>query len=154
MSQTPDISLEFFSNAPHGDLVYPSICQIAFSESLEDVIDTIESVVEGDLAIQMVILLDVKEAPDFSSPLPESDAWKSLSKDSSPLSLTEFVMASNLAIPFTEPVTVANHVWCSIPSVDFYVWLRDPSTGVLDVRATTSEHTAYGVSTPDIVICT
>jgi len=106
----------------------------------------------------MVILLDVKEAPDFSSPFPESDAWKSLSKDSSPLSLTEFVIASNLAnridIPFTEPVTVANHVWCSIPSVDFYVWLRDPSTGVLDVRATPGEHTAYGVSTLDIVICT
>ncbi|KIK13448.1 hypothetical protein PISMIDRAFT_118873, partial [Pisolithus microcarpus 441] len=78
-------------------------------------------------------------------PSSQSETWKSLSQDLTPLSLQEFITASNptgRATTFAEPITVSHHVWCSIVSVDYYVWLRD-STGTLDIHAT-SERTAHG----------
>ncbi|KIK19806.1 hypothetical protein PISMIDRAFT_13450 [Pisolithus microcarpus 441] len=141
----PDICVEFYSKGPIPKVTYPVICQISFTESSNDAFDVIESIVEANPSIQMAMLLDVKESLDFSQPSSQSETWKSLSQDLTPLSLQEFITASNLmgrATTFAELITVSHHVWCSIVSVNYYVWLRD-STGALDIRAT-SEHTAHG----------
>ncbi|KIK16628.1 hypothetical protein PISMIDRAFT_15701 [Pisolithus microcarpus 441] len=141
----PDICVEFYSKGPIPKVAYPVICQISFTESSDDAFDVIESIVEANPSIQMAMLLDVKESLDFSRPSSQSETWKSLSQDLTPLSLQEFITASNLmgrATTFAELITVSHHVWCSIISVDYYIWLRD-STGALDIRAT-SERTAHG----------
>ncbi|KIK22283.1 hypothetical protein PISMIDRAFT_102706, partial [Pisolithus microcarpus 441] len=141
----PDICIEFYSKGPIPKVAYLVICQISFTESSDDAFDVIESIVEANPSIQMAMLLDIKESPDFSGPSSQSKTWKLLSQDLTPLSLQEFITASNLmgwATTFAEPIMVSHHVWCSIISVNYYVWLRD-STSALNIHAT-SKCTAHG----------
>lgn len=147
----PDVCLRFFSKSSIPNIAHPVVCQIAFSEALDDALDVIEGVVEGNPSVQMVLLLNIKESPPYSRPSPDTEAWNTFSKDQMLKSLPQFSAISSRVGKtdnvFTEPVIVANHVWCSIDHIDFYVWIRHPSTGVLDIRAaTTDEYSAQCVS--------
>ncbi|KIJ07891.1 hypothetical protein PAXINDRAFT_18944 [Paxillus involutus ATCC 200175] len=50
----------------------------------------------------------------------------------SPLDLEPFVEASESGHAgghFSDSIDVAEHTWCSIKSVDYYIWIRDESNG-------------------------
>jgi len=44
------------------------------------------------------------------------------------------------------PIMVGGHTWCHISSVNYYVWVRQPGDGPIDLDNTEEGHMAHGVS--------
>ncbi|KAG2737492.1 hypothetical protein P692DRAFT_20761633, partial [Suillus brevipes Sb2] len=47
-------------------------------------------------------------------------------------------------------ITVANHNWCHIKSVEFFVWVRGDDESVIDLDNEDAEHMAHGTLLPNL----
>ncbi|KIJ11649.1 hypothetical protein PAXINDRAFT_15468 [Paxillus involutus ATCC 200175] len=97
-----------------------------------DVHQKVRTMVQAFLEILMVVILDIKEREPYLKPVSTSEAWRTFSKAESPLDLEPFVEASKSGHAgghFSDSIDVAEHTWCSIKSVDYYIWIRDESNG-------------------------
>ena len=83
----------------------------------------------------MVIIILIKEAATYTSPVEGFPAWECFKQDEVAKSLEGFMLVCDLeselqdvAEEFMIPVAALGHTWCSINKVKYYVWLRQ-STG-------------------------
>ncbi|KIJ21093.1 hypothetical protein PAXINDRAFT_6874 [Paxillus involutus ATCC 200175] len=116
----------------NGSEFVPDMVLSLWSKSLDNVHQKVRRMVQAFLEILMVVVLDIKEREPYLKPVSTSEAWRTFSKAESPLDLEPFVEASKSGHAgghFSDSIDVAEHTWCSIKSVDYYVWIRDKSDG-------------------------
>ena len=137
ISAVTDLSLVFMSVRPTKEKIHkiPFILECAFTQPHSKVFDKVEELITTHPEASMVIIILIKEAATYTSPVEGSPAWERFKQDEVAKSLEGFMSVCDLepevqdvAEEFMIPVAASGHTWCSINKVKYYVWLRQ-STG-------------------------
>jgi hypothetical protein len=143
-SVTPDICITVTAaSGPTRIVLVPFIGECACSEDKSHAIRKLKNTIAAHPHIKMAILGLVREAQPFKSPDSDSVASQTLSTLDEPLPLEEFITER---FPPCTPIMIANHNWCHISSVEFFVWVKGEDESILDLDNEDAEHMACGVS--------
>lgn len=143
-SVTPDICITVTpAEGPTKTVLVPFIGECACSEDKPHVISKLKDTIAAHPHTKMVVLVLIREAQPYSSPGKDSVAWDTLSRSDVPLELDQFITER---FPPCTPITIANHKWCHISTVDVFVWVRGDDEPVIDLETEDAEHMAHGVS--------
>jgi len=147
-SVTPDICITVTpAEGPTKTVLVPFIGECACSEDKPHVISKLKDTIAAHPHTKMVVLVLIREAQPYSSPGKDSVAWDTLSRSDVPLELDQFITER---FPPCTPITIANHKWCHISTVDVFVWVRGDDEPVIDLETEDAEHMAHGTLLPDI----
>lgn len=160
LNATPDMTLCLQSLRGRRELRLPILVECAFTQGIDRALDQTRREVESHPEIRMVILIDITEAPAYSSPARDSPAWDKF-KDLPALQLDDFLTTCDPQLQdvpeFLKPVTSGGHKWAHISTLKYHVWVRESEGDgtledwpQLDLEANESEYVAHGVSS---IIC-
>ncbi|KIJ18149.1 hypothetical protein PAXINDRAFT_9234 [Paxillus involutus ATCC 200175] len=123
LTAVPDMVVAMTSRRPTKARL-PFIAECAFSQTRDSVFTKLRTEIAAHPEVVMVLIFMVHEEHD-APPEVHSGAWEKFRGDASPLSLEAFIAAcDDMEDVFEGSVTAADHTWCDISSVDYYVWLR------------------------------
>jgi hypothetical protein len=143
-SVTPDICITVTpAEGPTKIILVPFLGECACSEDKDHAIGKLRRTLRAHPDVKMAVLGLVREAQPYQRPKDTSHAWDIFSKLSEPLPLDEFITQR---FPPCTSITVANHSWCHIKSVEFFVWVRSDDQSCIDLDNEDAEHMAHGVS--------
>jgi len=97
----------------------------------------------------VVVMVIIDEVCDYQLPLKDSNTWEFFQNINKVLSLDKFLaLHPNAGEPLSlsAPIRIKGHTWCHINSVDYYVWVRQPGEGPIDLDSTDAAHMTHGVS--------
>ncbi|KAG2030496.1 hypothetical protein BDR03DRAFT_987043 [Suillus americanus] len=106
-------------------VLIPFIGECALSETDKHVFGKAEDIILAHLEVICVVVVLVREAAVYAAPRPDSTASKTLC-DSKPLTLKEFLDLRTMPRSFGEPVMIADHTWCHLSLVEYFVWTLVP----------------------------
>ena len=96
-----------------------------------EVFDLVKDLISTCPEASMVVVILIKEAATYMSPVKGSPAWKHFKQDEVVKSFEEFMLVcdlepevQNVAEEFIIPVMASGHTWCSINEVKYCMWLR------------------------------
>jgi len=153
MSSTlvPDMLISLM--AVHGSTFtaswYLLIGECAFSKQKSHIVNKLKKYIQGFPNLMVVVMVIIDEVCDYQSPLKNSDTWEFFWNIDKVPSLDEFLaLCPNAGKPLSlsAPIKIKGHTWCHINSVDYYIWVRQPVEGPIDLDSTDAEHMAHGVS--------
>ncbi|KAG2744920.1 hypothetical protein P692DRAFT_20877480 [Suillus brevipes Sb2] len=145
-SVTPDICITVTpAVGPTKIVLVPFVGECACSEDKAHAIGKLKDTIAAHPDTQMAVLGLIREARPYSSPVKGSIAWKTLSKPNKTLPLADFITKRHL--PCT-PITVAQHVWCHIRTVEVFVWVRGDDGSAINLD--NEDNMAHGTLLLDI----
>jgi hypothetical protein len=143
-SVTPDICMTVTPvEGPTKIVLVPFVGECACSEDKGHAIRKLKDTIAANPHARMAILGLIREAQPYRSPKDDSVAWKTLSEPDEVLPLDEFIVERSA--PCT-PITIADHKWCHISTVEMFVWVRGDDEATIDLDNQDAEHMAHGVS--------
>jgi hypothetical protein len=155
-SVTPDMAISLTATqGPTKVVLIPYLGETALSETWDHVFEKMESMIARHPEVLFVSIVLVREAKRYTSP-PDGDSTASktlhnckntdLSTKPEPLSLEDFITMRSTPREFNEPITIADHVWCHVESVEYFLWCKGEKDKPIDMRNGRVEDRAYGVS--------
>lgn len=155
-SVTPDMAISLTATqGPTKVVLIPFVGETALSETWDHVFEKMESMIVKHPEIILASIVLVREAKRYTSPPNgESTASKILHNRNDidllgkprPVSLEEFITMRSTPREYNEPITIADHVWCHVDSVEYFVWFKGEKDKPIDMRNGRVEDRAYGVS--------
>ncbi|KAG1771341.1 hypothetical protein EV702DRAFT_1048973 [Suillus placidus] len=154
-SVIPDMTIKITPvKGPRKRVVTSGIGECALSETKEDVFDKVESEIEAHPEADLAVIVVISEVISYASPEPDSTAWKALrngeNDDPSPLPLDSFLDQRSMPQSLDYPLTVADHDWCHIQSVEYFIWTKGDDGSPINVRNESPEYMAYGTLLPTV----
>jgi len=145
---TPDICITVTAaEGPTNVMLVPFLRESVFSEDKPHAVRKLKNIITAHPEIEVVVLALACEAQLYHKPEKGSPVSATFHKDSEPLPLNLFITER---FPTGTSITVADHNWCHISSVEFFVWVRGDDELVIDIDNEDTEHMAHGVSFYDI----
>ncbi|KAG2743505.1 hypothetical protein P692DRAFT_20878360 [Suillus brevipes Sb2] len=138
-SVTPDMAISLTTTEePTEVLLIPFIGETAVTEEWAHVFRKVESMIEEyPEAIYASIVL-IREAKHYVYPARKSTAQRRCIIRSTPRT-------------FEHPVRVANHTWCHIQSVKYFLWIKGDNNQPIDMHNRKAEHRAHGTLVPEFL---
>lgn len=142
---TPDLVISMASKKGPKKVRLPFIVECAFSQTQEHAFAKLKEEIDAHPDVIMVFLVVIKEDPSYHSPQDHSDAWERSRRDVDPLELDAFTTISNdISEVFENPIVIYGHTWCSIRSVDYYVWHQKDGVPI-EIDSEDAEFCVHGV---------
>jgi hypothetical protein len=150
----PDMTVSVTAlEGPTEVVLIPFVGECAHTETDKHVFEKVEKVILAHPDTICVVVVLAREAAEYAAPGKDSTASKVLhgGTDSSPkpLSLKEFINLRTTPRSFGEPIIIADHAWCHLSSVEYFVWARGDD-GPIDIRSEDPAHMAYGTLVPTL----
>lgn len=141
----PDTILSFFLKmSPHCHK-YQLILEVAFTQTLADVQLKVKEFLNMFPEILMVVIVDITETEPYQSPAANTMAWNTFWQCGDLLDLGTFIPSQDG--PRGMVVNSSRHMWCSIGSIDYHVWVRGGLKGnKIDIDVTDDKIYTWGVS--------
>ncbi|KAG1784685.1 uncharacterized protein HD556DRAFT_1451489 [Suillus plorans] len=151
---TPDMTISVTAlEGPTEVVMIPFYGECALTETDEHVFGKVEDVIAAHPDVICVVVVLVREATKYAAPVADSTASKTLhggtDSEPQPLTLKSFINLRTTPRSFGEPVMVADHTWCHVASVEYFVWVRKDETPI-DIRSDDPADMAYGILVPMI----
>ncbi|KIK48160.1 hypothetical protein CY34DRAFT_104152 [Suillus luteus UH-Slu-Lm8-n1] len=147
-SVTPDICITVTpASGPTRIVLVPFIGECACSEDKAHAIRKLKTTIAAYPHTKMAVLGLVCEAQPYKCPDENSVASQTLSILDEALPLDEFITER---FPPCTSITIADHNWCHIRSVEFLVWVKGDDEAFLDLDNEDAEHMAHGTLLPDL----
>ncbi|KAG1791060.1 uncharacterized protein HD556DRAFT_1310164 [Suillus plorans] len=132
-------SLEVPSKSVTSDMAISGLGECAFSEDREHVFDKMETEIEAHPEVDFAVIVLIHESASFASPLPNSTASNILptgdaAADLQPLYMKSFILQRSTPRQFDQPLTVADHNWCQVGSVQYFVWIKGANGAPINVH--------------------
>lgn len=141
---TPDICITITpAQGPTRVRFVPFLGESAFTEEKLHAIRKLKKTIAAHPEIKVVTLALIREAQPYSKPEKGSLASATFHKDLTPLELESFITER---FPPCTSITIADHNWCHISTVEIFVWVRGDDELVIDIDNEDAEHVARGVS--------
>ena len=141
----PDALLSFFLKMFPCCHKYQLILEVAFTQTLVDVFLKVKELLNAFPEILIVIVVNITETRVYQSPATNSVAWNTFWQDENPLDLGTFIPPQ--CSPQGLEINSGGHMWCSIKSIDYHVWVKSGLNGdKIDVDITDNECYACGMS--------
>ncbi|KAG2141622.1 hypothetical protein BD769DRAFT_1383848 [Suillus cothurnatus] len=145
---TPDICITVTAaEGPTNVVLVPFLGESVFSEDKPHAVRKLKKIITAHPEIEVVVLALAREAQLYRKPEKGSPVSATFHKDSEPLPLDLFITER---FPTGTSITVADHNWCHISSVEFFVWVRGDDELVIDIDNEDAEHMAHGTLLPEI----
>ncbi|KAG1893758.1 uncharacterized protein F5891DRAFT_1258309 [Suillus fuscotomentosus] len=152
-SVTPDMVISLTAmQGPTQKLLIPYVGETALTEQWDHVFKKMESMIVARPEIVLASIVLVREAKCYTSPHQDSIAMQTLhnrcdsEEKPDPISLEDFINQCSTPQDFKEPLQVADHTWCHIESVEYFVWIKGDKDKVIDMHNSKPEDRAYGMS--------
>lgn len=155
-SVTPDIAISLTATqGPTKVILIPYVGETALTEEWNHVFKKVEAMIARHPEIVLASIVLVRKAKRYNCPPDgESTASETLHnytdpdhlKKPEPLSLESFITERSTPREFNEPLKVADHTWCHVQSVEYFLWFKGDKKKPIDMRNGKAEHRAYGVS--------
>ena len=141
----PDALLCFLSKMFPRCHKYQLVLEVVFTQTLADILLKVGELLNAFPEILMVIVIDIMETRVYQAPATSSVAWNTFRQHEDPLGLGEFIPPQRSQKGMV--INSGRHMWCSINSIDYHVWVKNGlNGGKIDVDVTDNEWYAYGVS--------
>ncbi|KAG1765798.1 hypothetical protein EDD22DRAFT_845238 [Suillus occidentalis] len=145
---TPDICITVTpASGPTRIVLVPFIGECTCSEDKDHAICKLKSTIAAHPHTKMAVLGLVREAQPYKCPDEDSVMSQTLSILDEALPLDEFITER---FPPCTSITIADHNWCHIRSVEFFVWVKGDDEAFLNLDNEDAEHMACGMLLPDI----
>ncbi|KIK46064.1 hypothetical protein CY34DRAFT_9991 [Suillus luteus UH-Slu-Lm8-n1] len=145
---TPDICITITpAQGPTRVRFVPFLGESAFTEEKLHAIRKLKKTIAAHPEIKVVTLALIREAQPYSKPEKGSLASATFHKDLTPLELESFITER---FPPCTSITIADHNWCHISTVEIFVWVRGDDELVIDIDNEDAEHMAPGTLLPEI----
>ena len=145
---TPDLSLILMPMSGTESSELAVIGECAFTQDKDQLEYKLRHEIEAHPEVVMVIMIIISEVKNYHSPQFETKAWKHFSKEPMCLDAKSFLTLREPALPedstVVTPVRVAQHVWCNISTVEYFVWVKNGGE-TIDITNHTPENMGYGV---------
>ncbi|KAG1728041.1 uncharacterized protein EDB91DRAFT_1086208 [Suillus paluster] len=139
---TPDICITITpAEGPTKIILVPFIGECACSEDKDHSIHKLKDTITGHPHAEMAVLGLVCEVQPYNCPKKSSPASNTLHKHNEVLPLDTFITEH---FPSCTSITVANHNWCHISSVEFFIWVRGDDETDINLSKQDAEHMAQG----------
>ncbi|KAG2757005.1 hypothetical protein P692DRAFT_20638321, partial [Suillus brevipes Sb2] len=156
-SVTPDILISLTATqGPTTTLLIPYAGETALTEQWDHVFKKVESMIVAYPETILASIVLVREAKRYSSPQIESIAEETLhnsvgdGKKPKPLPLRAFIDKRSTPRDFNSPFIVADHTWCHVESVEYFMWIKGDDDEPIDMRNTKPENRAHGILLPEL----
>jgi hypothetical protein len=141
---TPDICIMVtVAEGPTKVMLVPFLRESAFSEDKHHAVCKIKKTIAAHPEIRVAVLALIRKAQPYRRPEKGSLALATFHKDSMPLSLDLFITK---CFPPCTSITVADHNWCHISSVEYFIWVWGDDELTINIDNEDAEHMAHGVS--------
>ncbi|KAG1746786.1 hypothetical protein EDD22DRAFT_958331 [Suillus occidentalis] len=162
---TPDICITITpAQGPTRVRFVPFLGESAFTEEKLHAIRKLKKTIVAHPEIKVVTLALIREAQPYSKPERGSLASATFHKDLMPLDLSSLASATfhkdltplDLESFITErfppctSITIADHNWCHISTVEIFVWVRGDDELIINIDNEDAEHMARGTLLPEI----
>ncbi|KAF9225978.1 hypothetical protein BS17DRAFT_815660 [Gyrodon lividus] len=145
---TPDIAIILAcQSGEHLDPQIMFLGECAFLQKEEALMKKIQLEINAHPEIIMVMMINIKEDTPYHSPKKGSTTWHTFRHYTQCSSFKEFVKMKQTTDGDSGtlgPVTVADHLWCWITQVDYYVWVGDGEKKI-NIHKRGGRMTAHGV---------
>lgn len=137
---TPDMTITLTRvEGPTENVAISGLGECAFSEDGAHVFDKMETEIEAHPEVDFAVIVLIHESASFASPLPDSTASKILptkdaAADFQPLPMKTFIRQRSTPRQFNQPLTVADHNWCQVGSVQYFVWVKGANGAPINIR--------------------
>lgn len=149
---TPDIVISLTATqGPTKKLIIPYVGETALTEQWDHVFKKVESMIATYPEAILASIVLVREAKRYASPEKESIAAATLHNSSGdgtkpkPLPLHAFIDQRSTPRDFDSPFKVADHTWCHVESVEYFIWIKGDDEKPIDMRNSKPENRAHGV---------
>ncbi|KAG1730953.1 uncharacterized protein EDB91DRAFT_1155720 [Suillus paluster] len=134
---------------PITELLVPLIgeCICSETKTKSHIMDKMKKTIDAHPEINMVILGIVHEAQAYECPKIGSVASKTLLKSPTPIPRSKFITKS---FPPCESINIADHNWCHLSLVEFFVWVKQDGDTQIDLDQDDNDHMARGVLYPEV----
>jgi hypothetical protein len=158
-SVTPDMAISLTARqGPTEVLIIPFVGETAVTEEWDHVFRKVESMIEEYPEAIFASIVLVREARRYVCPARKSTASKTLHNrkpddlpgEPHPLSLKSFINKRSTPRTFEQPVRIANHTWCHVQSVEYFLWIKGDDDKPIDMRNGKAEHRAHGTLVPEL----
>jgi hypothetical protein len=145
------ITITAVDGAP-SEVLVPGLGECALSENRVHIFNKIEREIFAHPEALLAIIVLVREPIRYACPDLESIASQELRElrngddDPQPLTLDSFISQRTTPRTFGTPITIAEHTWCHVQSVEYYVWVKGDNQDRIDIRNSNPQLMAHGVS--------
>jgi hypothetical protein len=148
---TPDLTVTIAATlGPMESVVVSGLGECALSENKVHVFTKMRKEVTAHPEVDFAIIALIKEAMPYECPIPDSTTFKTLisedDADHDPLSLRAFIRQRSTPRQFNNPIKVAEHNWCQVESVEYFVWTKGVNGTPINIDDRDPQRMAYGVS--------
>ncbi|KAG1831948.1 hypothetical protein F4604DRAFT_1964350 [Suillus subluteus] len=158
---TPDMVISLTATqGPTTVVLIPYVGETALTEEWDHVFGKVESMIAKHPEIVLASIVLVREAKPYASPPDGKSTTASetlhnrkdsdLSHKPQPLPLEEFITQRSTPRTFEEPVRIADHTWCHVRSVEYFLWFKGEEDKPIDMRNGKPEHRAHGILMPEV----
>ncbi|KAG2143673.1 hypothetical protein DEU56DRAFT_910800 [Suillus clintonianus] len=158
-SMTPDMAISLTATqGPTEVVLIPFVGETALTEEWDHVFEKVESMIAEYPETILASIVLVREAKRYVCPADSSTASKTLHNRGgndlrgkpAPLPLKTFINKRSTPRNFEQPVRIANHTWCHVQSVEYFMWLKGDKKKPIDMRNGKAEHRAHGTLVPGL----
>lgn len=129
------------------------------SEEWDHVFQKVESMIKEYLEVIFALIVLVHKTKHHVCPANMSTMSKTLHSHKaddpdhipSPLSLKSFIKKCSTSHNFKQPVRIANHIWCHIQSVEYFLWIKEDDNKLINMCNGKAENRAHGVRNHSII---
>ncbi|KAG1865085.1 hypothetical protein C8R48DRAFT_772789 [Suillus tomentosus] len=148
-SVTPDMTISISAmEGPTESVIISGLGECALTEDRDHVFSKMQAEVRTHPEVDFVVIVLIDEAMSCKSPHPDSSASKALMPEdvtnSQPLSLKLFIRQCSTPCWFDKPVKVADHNWCQVVSVEYYVWAKGDNGTPINIDNHDPQRMAHG----------
>ncbi|KAG1723549.1 hypothetical protein EDB19DRAFT_1834550 [Suillus lakei] len=154
-SVTPDMTIALTSvDGPTEVVSISALGECALSEDRDHVFNKMETEIKAHPEADLAVIVLIREAISYASPLKDSTVSKALRNGDGgdpplPIPLKSFITQRSTPRSFAHPVTVADHQWCQVQSVEYFVWVKGEDGSPIDIRQDEPGHASYGALVPE-----
>ncbi|KAG1886024.1 hypothetical protein F4604DRAFT_1917703 [Suillus subluteus] len=112
------------ANAGGAKVITYGLAETAFSQHYDALAKKLQDAIIENPSLSLAIAIVIFENQPYRSSNSDSDTARSLLREPSKRAAEDFVSVAGHHPGLNIPVIVENHVWCSISSVWFKVWVR------------------------------
>ncbi|KIJ21097.1 hypothetical protein PAXINDRAFT_152766 [Paxillus involutus ATCC 200175] len=145
LTATPDVVIAMTSTRGPKKLQLPFIAECAFSQTRNSVFTKVKHEIVAHPEVVMVLIVVINEVPLYGAPRDHSVAWERFKCDILPLELDAFITACDEISEdvLKGPIVAVGHTWCTISSVDYYVWLKKEAVPI-NIGDEDGEYSVHG----------
>ncbi|KAG1884288.1 hypothetical protein F4604DRAFT_1919416 [Suillus subluteus] len=150
---TPDLTVTISATSgPTERVVISGLGECALSENKFHVFAKMQDEIMAHPEVDFAIIILINEATPYKSPIPDSTTSKALisenDTDINPLPLGAFIRQCSTPCQFNNPVKVADHNWCQVESVEYFIWTKGVNGAPINIDDHDPQWMAYGTLVP------